>query len=303
MKRRRNIGLLLLGVCAAAVVWVIWLGEREPSYRGRKLSEWISLYALSPRDQEAGEAIRQIGTNALPSLLKWIQYEEPGWRARLVDWLDGRPTGARYNPMLRRLVEGPAGARARAAIMGFEALGDKAWPAVPDLARIMYKAKSGRTWGNAKYALANLPGDTVLLLAEGLMDKSADTRASVAAYLSAFAVFPKESFLDPAPSVPLLVKAMNDGDPRVVVAAAESLGRLAVRADLSVPALTNKLSSPTEEVRIAVAGALEGFEGQAHAAVPSLIRALTDGSVAVRVAVTNALYAVAPDVLAAQVRR
>lgn len=302
MKRRRNIGLLLLGVCAAAVVWAIWRREREPSYQGRTLSEWITSYDSHPRNQEAAEAIRQIGTNALPSLLKWIQYEEADWRAGLVNWLDGWPNGAKDN-FLSRLIEGEAGARARCAVMGFEALGDKAWPAVPDLARIVYQAKSGRTGQNAKYVLANLPGDTVLLLAEGLTDKSADTRASIASYLSDLMVFPKESFLHPSPAVPLLVKAMNDGDPRVVTAAATSLGRLALQVDLSVPALTNKLCSPVDEIRIAAAQALAGFQGQAHAAVPSLVRALSDRSIAVRVAATNALYEVAPDVLTAQVKQ
>ena len=301
MKRLRIIGLVLLAVCAAALAWVVRPGEREPSYRGRTLSEWVSLYALHPNDREAGEAIRQIGTNALPSLLKWIEYEEPGWRARLKDWLDDLHCGVRDNLVLHRLVEGAAGARAGSAVMGFEALGDKAWPAVAGLTRIMYNAKSTCVWHNARYALDNMPGDTVLLLARGLTDKSADTRASVAAYLSScFVEFPKESFLDPAPAVPLLVRAMNDPNPRVVAAAAISLGRLAVRADLSVPALTNKLSSPTDEIRIAAACALAGFQGQAHAAVPSLVRALSDVSAAVRVAVTNALDAVAPELLTAQ---
>lgn len=303
MKRRRNIGLMLLGLFAAAVVWVTWPGEREPSYQGRRLSEWITSYNSHPRDQEAGDAIRQIGTDALPSLLRWIEYEEPGWRYRLLHWLDARPSGA-TNDFLRRLFEGPAVARARSAVMGFEALGEKALPAVPDLARILYQARSGLRMQNASSALANLPGDTVLLLAEGLTDKSADTRVSVASYLRGLRVFPKESFIDPAPAVPLLVKAMNDGDPRIVTAAATSLGRLALQVDLSVPALTNKLcSSPTDEIRVAAARALAGFQGQAHTAVPSLVRALSDRSIAVRVAATNALYEVAPDVLTAQAKQ
>ena len=303
MKRPRNIGLVLLAICGTAVVWIIWPKEREPSYRGRKLSDWVSLYSLHPQDQEAGEAVRQIGTNALPSLLQWIQYEQPGWRARIVDWLDQRPWVARDN-LLHKLVEGPGGTRPSWAIWGFEALGGKALPAVADLARIMHDSKSGVARMNAQSVLVRMPGDTVLILAEGLTDKSAETRASVAAYLSdRRAQFPNESFVYPAPAVPVLVRALNDEDPRVVVAAAISLGRLAVRVDLSVPALTNKLSSQTEEVRIAAACALGGFQGQAQAAVPFLLRALTDESVAVRAAVTNALYAVAPEVLTAQVQR
>ena len=48
----------------------------EPSYAGRTLSEWIlrSPNALNgnPRSREAREAIRKIGTNALPCLLAWL---------------------------------------------------------------------------------------------------------------------------------------------------------------------------------------------------------------------------------------
>jgi len=216
--------------------------------------------------------------------------------------LESRPSLVSNNRMLRRLVVGPDEVRADLAAWGFYALDDKAWPAVVDLTRIMYNSKSGRPRENAKWVILRMPGDTVRILAEGLTDKSAENRASVAAYLSCCAQFPNESFVYPAPAVPLFIKAMNDGDPRVVVAAARSLRRLGVRVDLTVPALTDKLSSPTDEVRAAVACALGGFQAQAHAAVPSLVRALTDPSIAVRVAFTNALNQVAPEALIAQRR-
>jgi len=74
--RRVYLGLLLLAV--AGVVGLIVAGafrEREPEYQGKKLSEWVILHddgsrAQSPQSQEAGSAIRRIGTRALPYLLR-----------------------------------------------------------------------------------------------------------------------------------------------------------------------------------------------------------------------------------------
>jgi hypothetical protein len=126
--------------------------------------------------EESRIAIQQIGSNAIPSLLKWIQYEEPGWRAGLGYWLEGGPRAIRQIVVLRRIIEGSAGVRARMAVGGFEALDVQGWPAVTELARILSNARSALTWQNAKYALANLPGDKVLLLAEGLTNRSAPIR-------------------------------------------------------------------------------------------------------------------------------
>jgi len=75
---------------------------REPVYGGKKLSEWVSEYAANSMNdmkpaptQGAVDAIRHIGTNALPFLLKWIRYEPPLWKLKLNRVLNpimGRPT-------------------------------------------------------------------------------------------------------------------------------------------------------------------------------------------------------------------
>jgi hypothetical protein len=75
MARRRNI--LLIATCAViAVVAVCFscLRTQEPSYNGRTLGEWLDTFArISPeREQdEALNAVRAIGTNAIPQLFKW----------------------------------------------------------------------------------------------------------------------------------------------------------------------------------------------------------------------------------------
>src|SRR6266446_7972195 len=96
MRRRRLLIFLLAGAGAAVVVFLAWPRQREPEYHGRTLSEWAFLVTgpypyhdgAFPKKPAAEEAIRHIGTNALPWLLTWIQYdhperEPPAWMQRL----------------------------------------------------------------------------------------------------------------------------------------------------------------------------------------------------------------------------
>jgi hypothetical protein len=81
--RTTETGCLRLVVCVLVGIGVValWPGEREPEYNGKKLSEWIEAMD-GMYSSENVDAIQQIGTNALPLLLKWIQYEQPSWRKR-----------------------------------------------------------------------------------------------------------------------------------------------------------------------------------------------------------------------------
>src|SRR5882724_2417304 len=77
VSKRRNIIIILLacGVFIAAAVFFI-RHDREPSYQGRSLTEWMTAYNVASSAEETDEAtkaIRQLGTNAIPHLLKWIQ--------------------------------------------------------------------------------------------------------------------------------------------------------------------------------------------------------------------------------------
>ncbi len=58
--------------------------------RGRSLGEWLGAYQngrdgglSSSEARTTVEAVRHIGTNALPFLVKWISYETPLWRRQI----------------------------------------------------------------------------------------------------------------------------------------------------------------------------------------------------------------------------
>src|SRR5271169_5495899 len=89
VKRGRRVLLILLACGLVVVLFVlVWPREREPEYKGRPLSKWIASYTAkypdesSPEYREAAEAVRQIGTNAIPCLLKWLTHENPTWGGR-----------------------------------------------------------------------------------------------------------------------------------------------------------------------------------------------------------------------------
>src|SRR5437016_13745323 len=75
------VGLLVCGV----------FRERDPEYGGKRLSEWVLDLATHHWEPDGGEAvlqqaedaIRHAGTNALPYLLSWIRYEGTPWKAKL----------------------------------------------------------------------------------------------------------------------------------------------------------------------------------------------------------------------------
>src|SRR4051812_25450889 len=92
---KQRVFLILLGIVIAGVIVVLARRDREPEYGGKRLSEYLSgLSGNAAEKKRADEAIGQIGTNAIPYLLKWMQYETPAWKTQLYRAL---------NPVLNRL--------------------------------------------------------------------------------------------------------------------------------------------------------------------------------------------------------
>jgi|ERR1700722_8860542 hypothetical protein len=130
-----------LTVIVGVVLFVGWLvlrptGPEEPSYQGRKLSVWLNVYDSAQANyqnyqnneapkQEAVRAIKQIGTNAIPTLLKWAQTEDSQSITKLNSWLDKH-----HHPNVH--FQTALDARHK-AYLGFQKLGNDALPAVPVL--------------------------------------------------------------------------------------------------------------------------------------------------------------------------
>src|SRR2546430_3108243 len=76
-KRRWLVAVAAVTVAIGIARW--WTHESGPSYEGESLTDWLT----NPEERpDAPDAVRQMGTNALPTLLTWIQYEPSPWRGR-----------------------------------------------------------------------------------------------------------------------------------------------------------------------------------------------------------------------------
>src|SRR5258708_5803766 len=86
---RRPLSILLpLVICGLFIVVLgpILFSNREPSFKGRTLTHWLTMDYLagSPeQEQEPIDAVRRIGTNALPFLLKWISCQSSPWQDKI----------------------------------------------------------------------------------------------------------------------------------------------------------------------------------------------------------------------------
>jgi len=124
--------LIILGSVVAAVLAVIiiafWPEKKEPEYRGKKLSEWLPTYdgpevvwrRGDPWTPAGREALRQIGTNAIPCLIRWIRYERPVWKDKVAIGYGKLPRAVVSTSIANRLSFGKNERLRDAAMAGFE---------------------------------------------------------------------------------------------------------------------------------------------------------------------------------------
>jgi hypothetical protein len=145
MKRRR-LRLILLGcVVSITLAVLVWPREGEPKYNEVALSTWLARCGSTNQAESlaAVDAIRHIGTNALPVLIRWIQYE-PGWKDSVGRKILGWPVlGKSRN--VQRLIWNMTEYRAITAVRGFQILGSQANPALPELQRLADNPKAPET--------------------------------------------------------------------------------------------------------------------------------------------------------------
>lgn len=117
--------------------------EPEPTYNGRRLSEWLQMSRLGPSQAaESREAVQHIGTNAIPLLLRQISYETGGFRSLIERHLPCPVYGPRL-ASIRKFLTADA-SKAGDAVMGFYYLGPVARPAIPELTRLALRSEHDR---------------------------------------------------------------------------------------------------------------------------------------------------------------
>ena len=258
------IATALVIVSAASFLLV----RREPTCRGKRLSQWLELCVTASdlEDTKSAEAaIRQIGPDGLPFLLRWIRYEPRQGKGTIQKLVAKLPPKLRSKPWVYSLMEDRSGRLAADAEIGLAILGPQAAPAVPELTRLMKRYTATNCSLSAMHALgtvgaAGLPA----LMAAAAEDRFPNRFAAVTTIAMNF------RGTNGLPALPLLLRTAEDSDVRLARASILALGTIKLQPETVLPVLTNRLHAPKPELRVAAVYALGSFKPQAVQLVPVL---------------------------------
>ena len=297
---KRRIPLIALLSCVLGWLGLLVLsGPREPVYRGHTLTYWLEHYYILPPniprsggilrpDPQAVEAIRHIGTNAIPALLRQTRAHDSPLKLKLLalaqkqNLIGIRSTSGFFPgsavPLAKRqhLIDirfTPASQRNLQASLGFCELGSAASNAAPALIEIYNANISPSSQDAAIVALGSI-GPAAKPALPSLLRTLADTNnytrlACVRALASIHA--------EPQSVVPALIKSLSDPHFGVRMLAAEALGQFGADAKPAVPALVEIYDRNTAD-SLQAATTLGLIGPAAKLAVPSLLRGLTNAN-------------------------
>jgi hypothetical protein len=263
MKRR----LLFTALFLAAIGLLVWylLPPPEPRYKGHPLSDWLNGYSWSagsgPRTtttapkygftahptleagwDESDLAIRSIGTNAIPTLLRMLCVRDTKTKIAFIKMLAKQKFVAiNYTP---------AESQNFAAEMGFRKLGAPAVIAIPDLIKIYHRNIS--TWSRSATStvLYDLAPFGIPQIAEGMASPDPQVRRMLIGALANIRA-------QPDVLVPILARSLRDSDADVRITAAGALATFGPAAGSAVPGLQQLRQDQNSEARFAAQYALD----------------------------------------------
>jgi hypothetical protein len=219
-------------VPAAFVVvfgWLLFTASRgAPAYHGKPLRFWLELllaknpplpgHSFTQDYKMASEAVKSIGTNAIPTLLAMLRTTNSQSRLEL-----GRLTPPSELIRIRRI---PAGDLNAQAAFGFQCLGEKAESAVSAIIRIYEARMSAASEQWASYALGAIgpaARQAVPALLRGATNSNPQRRMHSLIALAGM-------HAEPEATVAALTNAFRDPDPEVRLWACNRFGLLGTEA-------------------------------------------------------------------------
>lgn len=247
---------LVIVAVGLLLAWA-WTPSRpeEPVYQGKTLRVWLKAYAESESGSEvqaeSEAAIRSIGTNGIPTLLRLIQTPDSTFRTKLQALVEKQPfIKFNFADAERIRVMG---------VRGFKALGESTKGAVPDLLTLV-KGGSGTVGREeAIYCLAHIGPSAqaaipaLLVIASDAKDQNRSDAFMVLGYIHA----------SPESVVPFLTSRLRDPDEVVRLNAIRALYRFGEAAKSAVPSLNALLTDPSEYMRERATNALKLIDREA----------------------------------------
>lgn len=251
MKDRRGIRILLilLSMCALAAA-VSALLHTEPSFEGRKLSDWVWTMNDSkagPEKEEARAAVRKLGTNSIPLLLRWLRQED---RPSFTERFDTVRHTVFFWLVNHKVIANRSITSLRDFNPSHSAMATWALPELDHASRVV--------------AIPTL----IQMLGEKHRWPEDIPRAAGGAYL----VLPK---LAPE-SIGPLIEALSSPDPQVWALAAGALSEIGPDARAAIPVLEKRLTDKDPIVRVGAAGVISKIGGDPTVFLPVVIQNLTE---------------------------
>jgi HEAT repeat protein len=285
--KKRRLMLVLAGVLAVVIAFVVWPGEREPEYQGKKLSEWLRRHQKRENPDEAANAVRQISTNALSFLLAWLEVDDlRPWKMSLLRRVSAYPRIHNSRLFLKVLRISDSDHNRINALHGFEILGPDAREAIPALKRMMNDATPDGGGHLATVALSYIGKDALPVLLSALSDEAQTNRSRIAMCIGAYM---RDLGRDADPAAPMLIKLTKGPDKDLATAATRALGDLRASPELAVPALREALHDSDPFLPSAAVVALGKYGEGARSDIPELLELLNASNFAVRSFATTAL--------------
>jgi len=222
------------------IAWQM-LREREPVYRGKPLSVWLEGYDVPINQaawQQTDQAVRHIGTNALPELLQMLRLSDSApWKQKLL--------ALAYKQHFIKIHHINAWGQNWRAATALGAMGSDAAGAVPELIQLYENPISGPSQRYTLIALGKIGPAAKMAIPSLLHTVSTSTEEEV----RGSAVFALAGIhAEPERVVPVLISCLADTSIDVQQAAAEGLGNFGENAKPAVPALVVLLQNPNPSV-------------------------------------------------------
>jgi HEAT repeat protein len=243
----------------------------EPTYGGQSLSYWLErLWHSDDKVRlEAEAAIRSMGTNAVPHLIRMLPERDAAWR------IEFSQTWDRAGPLLLR-------SRSRLAAHGLGIIGPSAREAVPFLIQNMTNHPgSASSPSPYEMALGDIGAASIRPLMQVLSHPDPYLQTCAWSALRGLGT-------NLIPVVPELITILNSSDADTRAKATYLLGYVSGDAR-TISALTQCLNDNHETVRFIAVQSLSWHGPNAKAALPALLQALIDKDTNVQTAARIAI--------------
>jgi hypothetical protein len=183
INRRKQIAVVLLAL-GALVACVLVLPNREPAWQGRTLSAWLRDFDADKLESRASaaEAIRQIGTNAVPRIFQRLQHPDPRSRSTILA-LKLKLYELLSKQSLIKIQFRPGASPRHQALAALDALGPAAADALPALAKLLHKNPPDP---RVPYVIARIGPEGLPLLRQALTNENRVIRMEASVCLEMF---------------------------------------------------------------------------------------------------------------------